>query len=170
MTFEDAYRTHRAGLLRYARRWCSNDGALDPEDVAQETFLTAMGLWAKRSGDNVFAWLVGIGRRVYWHLYRDKGRTKRGGRATTVEWNPETDHRAVPATQEVALYVAQLREKFGCLGPAQASAMEAVAEGFSGAEIAEMRGTTQQAAALSISTGRKRLREMLGVDAHLFAA
>jgi DNA-directed RNA polymerase specialized sigma24 family protein len=150
------YEEHHRHIARYLKPRCDHFAEVD--DVLQETFLVAWRIWANQQVDNVRAWLIGIARRV--RLSMRRGAMLGSDGALLIEYEPEADTREAPENQELALYVAQLREKFGCLGPAQAAVMNALADGKTITEVAIERGTTQQAASLAASLARKTLRQM----------
>jgi len=162
MTFEEAYRKHRTGMLRYAGRWCEDRG-IDPEDVVQDAFLIAWRKWSA-AGENVFSWLLGIARNAFYHLLRDGLHRTRGGRPTgfaVVEWNADADERQTPATQELTVWLDQLRQKFETLGPSQADALRGVSCGLSVGDIADQTGRTPASVSMALTLGRRRLLTMV---------
>lgn len=154
-TFDEVYEDHHRHVARYLNRRC--DHLAELEDVLQETFIVAWQNLARQAPENIRSWLIGIAKRVQWSMRRAMF-SRTPGHA--VEYNVFEDKREAPENQELATYVAQLREKFGCLGPAQAAVMHAIADGSTAAEIAKERGTSHQAATLSINLARKNLIKM----------
>lgn len=168
MTFEDVYREHHRPVLRWLA-W--RFGERIAEDAVQETFLQAWKAWDRvESIDNMRRWLIGTAKHVAGHMLRAAGTLSRGGDVVMVEWSGEADMRATEAPQGMALYVEQLRGHFGCLGPAQQEALNALADGDTLQEFAERTGRSQQAVSGAANLGRRRLREKLKDDSPFMAA
>ena len=154
-TFNDLYKQHSPHLANYLRHFC--DHLAEAEDVLQETFLLAWKHLPNPEIRDVRSWLIGVARRIYWGMRRGLlARTP--GRS--VEYNPFQDERQAPDNPELAAYVAQLRDHFAGLGPAQSAVMTGLADGKTLKEIADERGTSQQAASLSASLARKQLGKL----------
>lgn len=174
MTFEDAYHQHRADVRRWVV-WRFGEEIAD--DATQEGFLYAWENWETgKTAQNLKAWLIGVTKYSVLHMLRPSTRARsdtstlkiapfwgRAG-AKTEPWDAESDERAEEPQQGLALYVAQLREHFGSLGPAQRDVMNALADGDTPSEIAAKTGRSLSATTMAISLGRKRLREKLAVD------
>ena len=155
MSFEAAYRDHRAGVLRFARM-CGR-GRIDSEEALSETFLIAWQIWPRRRSENIRAWLLGITRNVVRRMLRAQ---RRSLGVTLEPWSPEADRRVQPPTQEQTAQIAQLRSRFDRFGPAQAAALHGIADGLTPSEIAERAGGSAAAVRMALSLGRRRLREM----------
>lgn len=158
--FNTVYREQRGAVYRWASRRFDDTLA---EDIVQETFLQAWLNWPKiEAAQNIRRWLIGIAKYVGRHMIRAMRAVSRGGSATVVSWEPQADERADPASPEISMYVAQLRDHFGCLGPVQREALTALAEGETAQEFADRTGRSQQAVSGAVRLGRQRLREVLG--------
>lgn len=160
MTLDESYRTYHRRLAAYLHRSCKSAG-VETEDVVQETFIQAWKVWGARTTDNVFAWLLGIGRRVLSHMRRDLHRQKRGGGQVFVEWRAESDQRSEPAVQEMRVLLTQLEQKISTLGPAQQIALRGTMEGKPSLEIAAETGVSGQAVRGSLQLARRRLSQYL---------
>lgn len=156
MTFDAAYRENHRQVRRYLSRRC--DHLIELDDAVQETFAQAWRIWQQRTSDNVRAWLIGIARRVFSHMRRAAlCRVE----SQSIEWKSESDHRTHPPSQELAAYVMQLRGKFCQLGHGQRDAMNGVADGLTAEEIAQRLGKTSATVRMALTSGRRRLREMV---------
>lgn len=180
MTFEEAYRKHAAEIRRWVV-WRFGEEMAD--DALQEGFLYAWLNWQTgETTQNLKAWLTGVTKYAALAMLRggttthSKSTLKRDiapfwGRAAamSVPYAAESDPREQPAEQGLAIYVAQLRDHFGNLGPAQREVLTALAEGETAQEFANRSGRSQQAVSGAVRLGRQRLREALGDEApHLW--
>lgn len=171
MTFEEAYGEYGHQLLRWTIHRFGPEMA---DDVLQEGLLQAWKHWQQPgfTPDNVKPWLFGVVKYAGLHMLR-AGRTlsSREGEVApfwgrnadnSAELNPDMKLPPNTPTQGLAVYVAQLRHHFGCLGPAQQEALLALAEGETAQEFADRTGRSQQAVSAAVQLGRKRIRERLG--------
>jgi RNA polymerase sigma factor (sigma-70 family) len=161
-SFEQMYRDHHRAVARWLG-WRFGDDIVD--DAVQETFLQAWRLRERiATVENIRPWLIGIAKRVAGHMIRAAGALCRGGAVSDLQWSEESDDRAEPPPQGLALYVEQLRSHFGQLGPTQREALSALADGETAQEFAERTGRSQQGVSDAVRLGRRRLRERLGDD------
>ena len=74
--WRELYRAHAGRLVVWLGTRAGTDSAIDPEDVAAETWLTAAGKIATFSGtaDDFAAWLFGIARHIAANTRRRAGR------------------------------------------------------------------------------------------------
>lgn len=173
MTFEEAFRAHHPEVRRWVV-WRFGEEMAD--DATQEGFLYAWLNWETGATvQNLKAWLTGVTKYAALAMLRgdrtthSKRTLKRDiapfhGRAAALSepYDPESDPREQPAEQGLAMYIAQLRSHFGCLGPAQQEVLAALAEGETAQEFADRTGRSQQAVSAAVQLGRKRMRERLG--------
>jgi len=156
---EELYAQHHRALRRWAER---RFGPEMCEDVVQEAFLQVHRNNHRLAGvDDARRWLFGTAKYVGAHMLRAASAGKRGG-DLVVDWSHEAEQAADEApAQGLALYVEQLRAHFGDLGPSQRAALTGVSEGLTASEVAERQGCTLSAVTMSLSLGRRRLREKL---------
>jgi RNA polymerase sigma factor (sigma-70 family) len=160
--FDTVYREQRPVVYRWVA-WRYGETLAD--DVVQEAFLQAWLKWGQIDAvENIRRWLIGIAKFVARHMVRATGTLSRGGAAITIPWEADADVRVDPASPELSLYVTQLRDHFGCLGPTQREALTALADGDTAQEFAERTGRSQQAVSEAVRLGRRRMRERLGDD------
>jgi RNA polymerase sigma factor (sigma-70 family) len=154
LDFTAVFREHHGYINRYLRRFC--DHIVELEDAVQETFLIAWRVQDARTSDNIRAWLRGIARRVFGHMRR--GQLLRPA-AYAIPYVVEEDNRYLEPSQELAASIMMLREKFGCLAPAQAAVMNALADGYNKTEIGEEMGFSRQRATQHINLARQNLKQ-----------
>jgi RNA polymerase sigma factor (sigma-70 family) len=124
----------------------------DAEDAWSETFLAAMGAWARFDG-NVAGWLVTIAHRKAIDVIRARSRA-----AIPTDELPEAGSSiGVPDGRDLDLWAA-----LALLPPRQrAAVVHHHLAGAPFAEVAQRTGTTETAARKAASDGVQRLRTLL---------
>jgi RNA polymerase sigma factor (sigma-70 family) len=124
----------------------------DAEDAWSETFLAAMGAWARFDG-NVAGWLVTIAHRKAIDVLRARSRA-----AFPMDEPPEVvSTLGVPGQRDLDLWAA-----LALLPPRQrAAVVHHHLAGLPFAEVASLTGTTETAARKAASDGVHRLRSVL---------
>jgi RNA polymerase sigma factor (sigma-70 family) len=124
----------------------------DAEDAWSETFLSAMGAWARFEG-NVAGWLTTIAHRKAIDVLRARGRSP----VPTDELPERASEVGVPEGRDLDLWAA-----LALLPPRQRTAV--VSHHLGGlpfAEVAALNDTTETAARKAASDGVQRLRTLL---------
>ena len=150
--FQDFLEANRSTVYRFLRVAV---GPADADDAFQETFLAALRAYPRlRDGERLDRWILRIASRKAIDHHRAGGR-----RAMLVAEVPE--HAAVP--QVVSHPDDPLWEAVASLPPRQRVAVvhrHVLDRPY--AEIAELMGSSEEAARANVSQGVKRLRELIG--------
>ncbi len=124
----------------------------DAEDAWSETFLAAMGAWARFDG-NVAGWLVTIAHRKAIDVIRARSR----GPIPTDELPEVASSVGLPGGRDLDLWAA-----LALLPPRQrAAVVHHHLAGVPFAEVTRLTGTTETAARKAASDGVQRLRALL---------
>lgn len=162
MTFEDACRKYRPHLLKVARRLCSHV-PVDAEDAVQEALVRAWQHWDDRAG-NEWPWLYLMLRQSIHRMLTRVRADKRGGKFVHCDFLPAVHARPVEPSQEPAIHLAEVIDRFRVLGPAQAQSLKLIAKGYSTSEIAEETGRSVAAVSMSLTLGRRRLQQIFNTE------
>jgi RNA polymerase sigma-70 factor (ECF subfamily) len=159
-TFEMVVRQHWEAVYRLL--YSLTGSAHEAEDLTQETFLRGLRrLWSYRPGTNLRAWLLRIASNAFF----DEKRRRKRARVKALEHDmpsgtPDPGHRLETA-ERGALALAVLAE----LSDLKRLVLHLRAqEDLSFREIAEVAGTTEQAARWHMRQARLRLLQRLGED------
>ena len=149
--FQDFLEANRATVYRFLTVAV---GPLDADDCFQETFLSALKAYPRlANGDGLDRWVLRIASRKAIDHHRKSGR-----RAMPTDLLPEgASHAAEPSTGDDPLWVAVRH-----LPPRQRVAVvhrHVLDRSYE--EIAELMGTSQDAARANVYQGTKRLRELM---------
>ncbi|MGH8686588.1 MAG: sigma-70 family RNA polymerase sigma factor [Burkholderiales bacterium] len=148
MRFEDAVRAHAAELYRYAY-WLTRDRAR-AEDVVQEALLRGWRAFPRlREPEAARAWLFSIVRNEF------RRAVGADPREQSLEGVDIPDERSDAAGLE-------LRDALRALPPAYGEPLALqVLGGFSGAEIADLLGTTEGAVMTRLTRARQALKRLV---------
>jgi RNA polymerase sigma-70 factor (ECF subfamily) len=110
--WRELYRAHAGRLVVWLQTRSGSDGAVAPEDVAAQAWLTAAEKVADYDGgaEDFGAWLFGIARRIAANARRRSGRRRTDPVAETPSDEVEGPEATVPGTEWV-------RELLGALSP-----------------------------------------------------
>ena len=148
--FQDFLEEQRATVYRFLRVAV---GPTDADDCFQETFLSALRAYPRlHDGERLERWILQIASRKAIDHHRGRGR-----RAAPVADVPDRAVADVTSHADDALWAA-----VASLPPQQRVAVvhrHVLDRPY--AEIAELMGTTQEAARANVSQGVKRLRELI---------
>jgi RNA polymerase sigma-70 factor (ECF subfamily) len=158
--FTDMVNEHWNAVYRLLHSLAGN--VHDTDDLAQETFLRAMGRFDSfQKGTNLRSWLLRIASNAFFDEQRKRKRSK----AASLEEEPparvETPGQALELAQQSALVktaMQDLSELTRMVFHLRAT------EDLSFREIAEIAGTTEQAARWHMHHARTTLLENLGDD------
>jgi RNA polymerase sigma-70 factor, ECF subfamily len=150
--FENAIESHHAGLVqRLTLVLHDHEEAMD---VAQETYLRALGAWDRFDGRDERAWLHTIALRLAFNRRRQLRRAA----GALFRLHSATDATGWVPTERIDLWHAM-----GTLRPQQAAAiLMSVLDGYTQAEIATILDAPPGTVASWISSGKARLRGILG--------
>jgi RNA polymerase sigma-70 factor (ECF subfamily) len=132
------------------------------EDLTQETFLRALGRYGElRPGSNLRAWLL----RIATNAFFDERRKRKRSRTGPLDREPPASGPPPGQALETAERCARLRAALGELSDLTRLVFHLRAqEELSFREIAELAGTTEQAARWHMHQARTKLLERLGDD------
>lgn len=149
--FEDAIESHHAGLVQ--RLTLVLHDREEAMDVAQETYLRALGAWERFDGRDERAWLHTIALRLAFNRRRQ---LKRAARALL------RLHSTTEATEWIPAERIDLWRAIGTLRPPQAAAiLMSVLDGYTQAEIATILDAPPGTVASWIRSGKDSLRTIL---------
>ncbi|HEY7668673.1 MAG TPA: sigma-70 family RNA polymerase sigma factor [Actinomycetota bacterium] len=145
---------HRATVYRFLLVAVGPD---DADDCFQETFLAALRAYPRlRDGERLDRWVLRIASRKAIDHHRGRGRRPL----------PTSDVREAPAAEPAPSWVDPHDPLWSAVRALPAKQRVAVVHRHvldrPYAEIAELMGTTEEAARANVSAGTRRLRETIG--------
>lgn len=158
LSFTDVVTVHWTAVYRFLHSMTGHTH--DTEDLTQETFLRALNRFASfQEGTNLRAWLLRIAANAYFDVRRKRRRAP----AQPLEHDPPGKAPVPGHTLEVAEQAALVRTALEELSDLTRMVFHLrVQEELSFREIAELAGTTEQAARWHMHQARTRLLKRLG--------
>ena len=158
LTFAGLVRDHWDAVYRLLQSLTGD--VHDTEDLAQETFLRAWGkIRSYRPGTNLRSWLLKIASNAF----LDEARRRKRSKVTPMSAEPAGGGESPGARLEVAEMATRVREAMQELSDLTRMVFHLRAtEDLSFREIAEVAGTTEQAARWHMHHARTRILELLG--------
>jgi RNA polymerase sigma-70 factor (ECF subfamily) len=158
LTFANLVRDHWDAVYRLLQSMTGD--VHDTEDLAQETFLRAWGrIDSFRRGTNLRSWLLKIASNAF----LDETRRRKRSKVRPHESEPMAHAEGPGRRLEVAEMATRVREAMQELSELTRMVFHLRAtEDLSFREIAEVAGTTEQAARWHMHHARTRLLEILG--------
>ena len=159
-SFTDVVHAHWPAVYRFL--FAMTGDTHDTEDLTQETFLRALNRFATfRPGTRLRAWLLRIAANAYFDLRRKRQRAP----AQPLEQDPPAATRPPGHALETAEQAALARAALAGLSDLTRMVFHMrVQEDLPFREIAELAGTTEQAARWHMHQARSRLLKSLGED------
>ena len=155
--FPDVVKDHWLGVYRFLQSMTGN--VHDTEDLTQETFLRALKRYATfQPGTRLRAWLLRIAANAYFDLRRRRQRSP----IKPLEHDPVVEPKSPDYALETAEQAALVRAALEELSDLTRMVFHLrVQEDLSFKEIAELAGTTEQAARWHMHQARMRLLKRL---------